>query len=137
MLIDSIPPTSHYPTANPMLPEDLGMSMTLSSTPCAPISSVPIMMTGLALPKGMGLEFYQGSHQNILFLSDVLQDEHSVIQILETGQNEVDGQIPLDQIISQPEDFGQNKLTSNDTFPLSRCLPQLFRLPAAAVMFQL
>ncbi|GAB4839345.1 hypothetical protein Ancab_028872 [Ancistrocladus abbreviatus] len=115
MSINSIPLIGHYPVANPMIPEDLGMGMALTSTPYAHISSILIMMTGLTLPKGMGLKFYQGSHQNILAALDGLQDEHSVTQILETGKNEVDGQIPLDQIINQQEDFGQNKLTSNDT----------------------
>ncbi|GAB4831647.1 hypothetical protein Ancab_005659 [Ancistrocladus abbreviatus] len=107
MPIDSISPTSHYPIANPMLLEDLGISITLTSTLCAPISSVPIMMTRLALPEGMGLKFYQGSHQNILAPLDGLQDEHPVTQILEIWKNKVDGQIPLDQIISQPEDSGK------------------------------
>ncbi|GAB4840982.1 hypothetical protein Ancab_021738, partial [Ancistrocladus abbreviatus] len=53
MLLDSIPPKSHYPTGTPMLSEDLGMGMALTSTPYAPISFVIVMMTGIALPEGI------------------------------------------------------------------------------------
>ncbi|GAB4830779.1 hypothetical protein Ancab_004812 [Ancistrocladus abbreviatus] len=42
-----IPSTSHYLTETPMLLEDLGMGMALTLTPCALISVVPVMMTGL------------------------------------------------------------------------------------------
>ncbi|GAB4843413.1 hypothetical protein Ancab_013375 [Ancistrocladus abbreviatus] len=115
MLITPIPPTSHYPTETPMLPKDLGIGMALTSTPCASISIIPVMMTSLAFPEDMGLEFYLGQHQNILASVDGLRDEHSVTQILDIGKNEVDGQLPLEQIISQPVESRQKNLNFNDT----------------------
>ncbi|GAB4860353.1 hypothetical protein Ancab_035512, partial [Ancistrocladus abbreviatus] len=84
MPLDFIPPKSHYPTETPMLHKDLDMGISLTSTPYALISSVPIMMTGIAFLEGIGLEFYQGPHQNILAPIDGLQDEHLVTQILDT-----------------------------------------------------
>ncbi|GAB4857024.1 hypothetical protein Ancab_014936, partial [Ancistrocladus abbreviatus] len=98
-----------------MLPGDLGISMVLTSTTCAPIFSALVMMTGLALSDGLGLEFYQGPSHNILALIDGLQDEHPLTQVLDTGKNEADGQKFLDQIIYQPEDSCKTKLNSNDT----------------------
>ncbi|GAB4842663.1 hypothetical protein Ancab_012637 [Ancistrocladus abbreviatus] len=71
-----------------MLPEDLGMGMVLSSTPCAIISTNPVVMTGIALPEGLGLEFYQGLNHNTLAPIDGFQDEHSVTQTLDTGKKE-------------------------------------------------
>ncbi|GAB4838058.1 hypothetical protein Ancab_027588 [Ancistrocladus abbreviatus] len=97
-----------------MLLEDLGIGIALTSTPCAPILAVSITMTDLIFSEGMGIEFYQGPHQNILAPIDGLQDEHLVTQVLDIGKNEVDGQIPLEQIISQPEDSRQKKLNSNN-----------------------
>ncbi|GAB4845942.1 hypothetical protein Ancab_024948 [Ancistrocladus abbreviatus] len=91
------------------------MGTVLTSTTCAPISSASVMMIGIALLKGLGLEFYQGPNQNIQALIDGLQDEHSIAQILDTGKNDADGQKLLEQIICQLEDSRKTKLNSNDT----------------------
>ncbi|GAB4826549.1 hypothetical protein Ancab_033443 [Ancistrocladus abbreviatus] len=112
--IAHIPPTSHYLTEAPMLPEDLGMGMALTSNPCGLILVVLVMMTGLALPECIGFKFYLGLHQNFLAPIVGFQDEHLVTQILDIGKTKVDGQLPFEQIISQLEDSRQKKLNSDD-----------------------
>ncbi|GAB4855452.1 hypothetical protein Ancab_024070 [Ancistrocladus abbreviatus] len=91
-----IPSTSHLPAVSPMLPDDLGVGMALTSTPCVPVSSTPVVMTGITIPEGMGLEFYQGLNHNTLSPIDSLQDEHSITQILDIDKKEAKGQMLLD-----------------------------------------
>ncbi|GAB4830859.1 hypothetical protein Ancab_004886 [Ancistrocladus abbreviatus] len=73
------------------------------------------MMIGIALPEGLGLEFYQGPTNQCIAPTDSLQDEHLITQIFETDKNKTDGKKFLDQIICPPEDSGKTKLNSNDT----------------------
>ncbi|GAB4850238.1 hypothetical protein Ancab_029534, partial [Ancistrocladus abbreviatus] len=115
MLVGFIPSKCHFLTVSPMLSNNLGMGMAHTSTLYALISSGLVMKTGIPLPKCLGLEFYQGQNQNILAHIDGLQDEHSLTQILDTSKNEANGQMLLEQIIYQSEEFGKIKLNSNDT----------------------
>ncbi|GAB4824479.1 hypothetical protein Ancab_007356, partial [Ancistrocladus abbreviatus] len=81
-----------YPIASPMLPNDLGIGMAFTSTPYAPISSALVMMTIIALPEDIDLDFYQGLNQNLAVPTKGPHDEHSATQLVDDGKNEAKGQ---------------------------------------------
>ncbi|GAB4849665.1 hypothetical protein Ancab_004460, partial [Ancistrocladus abbreviatus] len=111
----SITPRGPHLIASPRLPDDLGMGMVLTSTPCAPISFTPVMMIDIALLEGIGLDFYQGPNQNLAAPTVGPHDEHSTTQLVDDGKNEAEGQTLFEQLICPPEKFGKIKLNSNDT----------------------
>ncbi|GAB4860463.1 hypothetical protein Ancab_035623 [Ancistrocladus abbreviatus] len=109
-----MPPQGHYSFDHPILPDDLGLGMALSSTPCAPISSAPIMMTGLALPEGIHHDFYHVSHQTLVATTDGIQNTHSTTLLVDESKNDDDEQLLLAQVICPPKESAETILNSND-----------------------
>ncbi|GAB4833601.1 hypothetical protein Ancab_031846 [Ancistrocladus abbreviatus] len=111
---NSMPTQGLYPMDNPSMPKDLGMGMTLSSNPCAPISSALVMMTSLVFPESIPPEFYHVQTHALANATAGLQDEHSKTLLVDKGKKDDVGQLLLEQVMCPLEESVKTNLNSND-----------------------
>ncbi|GAB4836032.1 hypothetical protein Ancab_000949 [Ancistrocladus abbreviatus] len=88
--------------------------MALSSTPCAPISSAPVMMTSMTLLESIPPEFYHVSTLTLANATVGLPGQHSATLLMDESKKDDDGQLLLAHVMCPLDESVKSNLNSND-----------------------